>query len=455
MFKFIQLKAITVLTVIIGILVACSGGASSDTSYSAGNLAISGESNVALSGSQWLTVSLQNSNSITSPVKLSISSSDSKVLAIVQNDCSKGLISLDNTCNIYVKGSLIGNANITITANGYLPVNKTLNVTMGWGEIGGKLPYDIERLAVYNNKVYAFSNGNVYVSNDGMPWQLVGGGKVFEKTYFYLISMSADENHVCVTYDPNVSDPGSHGIVKCATSNTNWQEIGKIDEDTFVGGFSIYNGVLYISILHAQPVYQSILYCPIDNCIQWKQYGQKITDTILHGLIAGIYNQTAITNSEGAVYYQDNDGYWKVYGTYPKHNPIADSISINQLGVFMLPANPINDSNSYLSPRIVYYHNNSNLGSSFTPIGGSIQISSSIVSNYPTFALNLNTIFLALDDGNIYSSLYSNESWSNWKKVGKNKVPLSGVYVSNNKVYSRYNKQHGENYVYVYDLTQN
>ncbi len=447
-------KALVILPLLT--LTACNGGSGGGSGsapvVTPGNLVVTNadsanNTDVVLGGTHQYTVTLANSQNLSEPVTVTVTSSNSQVAAIQSNTCTTTGISATQSCSFYVNGTSTGNATITVGATNYQSVTVQLNVAQEWGTfsspvISNDIQFTPIQLSVNGDLVYALGNSGSVVKSDGGEWQEVGGGDVITDEFFDAPTMVSDDTHVCVSL-VSVNNTGSLlSEVKCSTNGSAWQTSAVLS-GWQARDISLYQGNIYV-LANNQNLGMAIMSCPLDNCTSWQRQGGILS---FDGTIAGytLFESTGYTQNESGVYYTDENGAWQLYGSYTADG--TNLLTASASGVAFVPF--ANQVAPYTLP--VYYNSSSNIGSEFSSIGGGISVET-VIDGALGIAMNNNQLFVAIS-GNIFSSTNISNVWSSWSQVGQNNPSLNGVYINNNKIYSIYDIPNSfGSQVYVYSL---
>ena len=438
------------------IFTACNGGGGGSAGTQIrGNIAVANansNADVVLGGTHQYTVSLANATDLPYTVMVAVTSSNTNVATIESNTCTTVKLAAPNEmnhdCTFYVVAHNSGSTNITISSPNYPVITEPLNVARQWGTFSGVVEYDkyhtnIIQVAFQGEDVYGVSEYGYAIKSSGYAWQDIGHGKFITDKFSNYPYIVVDQSHVCVSLDYNGEVKSE---VKCSSNGSAWQTLPIIDGMWIWENMSLYQGNLYILALSFTTGTYQMLHCPVDDCTSWQQQGQPFVSDEMIGVL---YNSTPyVLNSDG-VHYQESDGSWHLYGSYP--NTIADEnvLAANSKGVAI--ANFVSTAPQPYSQPIYF---NNTVGGTFATIGGNVQI------NDPAYIMNQlvfadNSLFALLGDGNIYVSNNNNNSWSSWIRVGTNNIPFNYLGINGNKIYGikRYTESWGGgSQIYVYSL---
>ncbi len=449
-------KAMLLLSALM--LTACNGGSSGgDTPSSPGNLVVTSSStatatDVVVGGTHQYIVTIANSVNLFEPVILTVTSSNNQVATVQSNTCATTGVSDTQSCSFYVNGAGTGSATITVSATNYESVIESIDVLQQWGTFSSEVysnghQLSASQLTFSGDYLYAYTSGNVVKSNGG-EWQVIGGGEAVTDNYSFLPLLASDDTHICVslnTYDSQ----GQSGEVKCSINGSVWQTSEVLDGWN-VDAITLYQGNIYVLVDDINSN-QAVMYCAADNCTSWQQQGQIFPySSRVNGKT--FFQSTAYLQNSAGTYYQADDGSWQLYGSYTvSGNPNeAEALVANSNGVALMPLG-ISGAAPYVQQ--IYYNSSSNIGGSFSAVGGGIAIADFAGYGNNLLAMNGNELFAAPGDDNIYLSTNVGSVWSLWSQVGQNNPPLTSVYVNNNKVYSiyLYDASIGSQ-IYVYSL---
>ncbi|MBP9741965.1 MAG: hypothetical protein KBD37_01255, partial [Burkholderiales bacterium] len=306
------------------IFVGCNGGSSSGASTSSGSLVISNansNADVVLGGTHQYFVSLVNAMNLSDPVTVTVSSSNSYVASIESNTCETTyLLSNDKssqTCSFFVRGNNVGIANITVVSDNYSVLTESLNVSKQWGTFSNEVYYDgmhlsASQLTFTDSTAYAFT-GDIVVSSNGGPWQLVGGDGLITDDFSREFFMANEGTNVCVSINYN----GSliQGEVKCSLNGSDWQTSALLDGWN-ISKIAVYNNTIY-ALTYGFGFDFTLMSCPVNNCSNWQQVGQIFSDQSNMGGGSTLFESMPFIQNNISTYYESIDGSWQLYGSYP------------------------------------------------------------------------------------------------------------------------------------------
>ncbi len=447
--NFKQYKIMVGVAISLAALISCNSGTSNDGSTThLGDFNVSTNNMMALNGSEWVYVSLEDSwNNEVANIK--VTNSDDSVITVSQNTCTQ-LSPDDVSCKFFIQGTNIGSSTLTVSADGFNSVVESITVERNWGIVGGDQDYGIGNLSVSGDNVYAQSTAYdlpyVYVSNNGQPWQILGNSQAYESGLENW-GIASDESHVCA-FAEGVVDHTSKGIVSCITNGSSWNQLPNLP-GAFFGGISIYQGKVYVEIFDGDGY--NAKYCPIDNCTEWQQLGQPFPNFDMTTNTLGMFESTALIESGNGVYFLDTNGSWSLYGTYTPGTSNYINALYTESEVFVMPLNE-----SFLGPfnQEIEYNNLSDLGGDFSFINNGINVNAYACASRSALANRNNTIYAAPQNGNIYASINVNGIWSDWSQIGSSTVPICNIYTNNDgtKLYSLYTDSAGHGQIYIYSL---
>lgn len=457
------INSLTISFLAILCLTSCGGGGgSSSPNHSIGCFEITGESNLAIGGSEQFTINPQQTSGDTpQPIRINFTFSNPGVAEITDNTCESG-INRVGICTILVKGIKAGNTTLTISARGLKSATQPISVAQRWGRLlGGVKNLGASAPMVNDNgKIYVLAstypqemNSTVYVSDNGRPWKLVGGYLRRDKEWEIGVLFNSSST-LCVPLAKFYDVEYSPSIVKCSFNGTPWQQIGDPVDITVTHG-SIHNNQLYIAGFTAF-LYKEYV-CDINNC-HFTQVGNYIPlcneyDNDVPCNITGLDESTLyVTNSLGnKIYYRDSNGNFQLYGNITKQEPYPTSLVTFKDKNGGLYAYPQSYPPNNIWPNHVYY--SSGISNNFNAIGGTIAGNN---SEYFSFVYSYgNKIYASSYDKMIYEN-----TGSSWKPVGIDSAPFRAgnhpmnVFIYNNTLYAL---THGESTeisdnIYVYSL---
>lgn len=122
------IKKLSILSLSIFGLVACNGGSSSGGDSNNPSLSITGATNVLAGNNTSVVVTLKNPSSVTTPINVSVTSSNSSILTKTPADQPCVLSVSDTTCTIKFYASSVGASTVSASGSGFGTVSQSVTV---------------------------------------------------------------------------------------------------------------------------------------------------------------------------------------------------------------------------------------------------------------------------------------------------------------------------------------